>query len=172
MYIYLNDISFKESVIKRTQHIFDKENHELLEYIKYRDKSSIDLAKISSDLVEEFDERLSRVSEIPGYPDLKIDMKQDMQQAAIHILKEITVKIPTFTNHIINNEGLSKPEARKTSNKDQDTTPEPSKKLKRYASPLAECLTSKKQKGCSPCNNNNLPLSQYYNKRKDSDIVR
>ena len=173
---YLNDIDFRENVIEKTKHIFDTENYELLEYIKYRDKSSIDLAKISSDLIEEFDGRIARISEVAGYPNIKTDIKQDMCQAAIVILKEITLqtplKLPIFINHIINEKDLSKPEASKTSNKDQDTNPEPSKQLKRSASPLAECLTSKKQRRSFKCNNDKLPLSQYYNNQKYGDIFR
>lgn len=127
---------------------------------------------MSSDLIEEFDERLARISEVAGYPDIKTGMKQEMCQAAISILKEITLQIPVFTNHIINEKDLSKPEASKTSNKGHDTTPKPSKQSKRSASPLDEGSTNKKQRSSSPCNNAESPLSQYYNKKKDSNIVR
>lgn len=34
---YLNNINFRKNVIEKTKHIFDIENHELLEYIQCKD---------------------------------------------------------------------------------------------------------------------------------------
>ncbi|MBL6622031.1 MAG: hypothetical protein ISP24_05050 [Rickettsiales bacterium] len=49
-------------------------------------------------------------------------MKNEMLQAAIFILKEITAEIPIFTNYPLNEKDILKPKASKTSNKGEDIT--------------------------------------------------